>query len=100
MNGHAALSFTNKYVERGDIVSVAAGSDNSFAIARDGKAYSWGFSSNYQTGQGTIEDIEEPTLIDNTAIRGKHIIGAGGGGQFSILTGKAGAATNGVNGTH
>jgi regulator of chromosome condensation len=72
-----------------NIVSVAAGTDNSFAVTRDGKVYSWGFSSNYQTGQGTIDDIHTPTLIDNTAIREKHIIGAGAGGQFSVLTGKS-----------
>ncbi|KAJ6781403.1 hypothetical protein PWT90_02240 [Aphanocladium album] len=84
------------------ICAVAAGSDNSFAISKAGKAYSWGFSSNYQTGQGTIEDITTPTQIDNTAIRGKQIIGAGAGGQFSILYGKAEGQTNGAktNGIH
>ncbi|EXA41396.1 hypothetical protein NW761_013496 [Fusarium oxysporum] len=80
-----------------DIVAVAAGTDNNFAIASDGKVYSWGFSSNYQTGQGTIDDIHTPTLIDNTAIRGKKIIGAGAGGQYSVLFGIADdAPTNGV----
>ncbi|RBR04237.1 hypothetical protein FVER53590_01711 [Fusarium verticillioides] len=80
-----------------DIVAVAAGTDNNFAIASDGKVYSWGFSSNYQTGQGTIDDIHTPTLIDNTAIRGKKIIGAGAGGQYSVLVGVAeDAPTNGV----
>ncbi|KAJ3494795.1 hypothetical protein NLG97_g3851 [Lecanicillium saksenae] len=78
------------------ICAVAAGSDNSFAVGRDGKAYSWGFSSNYQTGQGTIEDVTTPTQIDNTAIRGKKIIGAGAGGQFSILYGNAEGQTNGA----
>ncbi|EGX91124.1 Ran exchange factor Prp20/Pim1, putative [Cordyceps militaris CM01] len=84
------------------ICAVTAGSDNNFAISEDGKAYSWGFSSNYQTGQGTIEDIKTPTEIDNTAIRGKQIIGAGAGGQFSVLFGKAEGQTNGAktNGTH
>ncbi|PTB77309.1 RCC1/BLIP-II [Trichoderma longibrachiatum ATCC 18648] len=85
------------------IVAVAAGTDNSFAISKDGKAYSWGFSSNYQTGQGTIEDIHVPTLIDNTATRDKKIIGAGAGGQYSVLIGLAEdvPATNGeVNGVH
>lgn len=81
------------------MVTVAAGTDNSFAVTSDGKAYSWGFSSNYQTGQGTIEDVEKPTQIDNTAIRGKKIVAAGAGGQFSILLGEADVA-NGVNGTH
>jgi regulator of chromosome condensation len=68
-----------------DVVSVAAGVDNSFAVTRDGKVFSWGFSANYQTGQGTTEDIHTPTLIDNTAIREKQIIYAGAGGQYSVL---------------
>jgi len=67
------------------IVSVAAGTDNSFALTDDGKAYSWGFSANYQTGQGTEDDIETPTLIDNTAVRPKKLTYAGAGGQFSVL---------------
>jgi regulator of chromosome condensation len=83
------------------VSSVAAGFDNSFAVTSEGKVYSWGFSSNYQTGQGTIEDIHTPTLIDNTAIRGKMIIAAGAGGQYSMLAGEPDApATNGVNGVH
>ncbi|KAH6880754.1 regulator of chromosome condensation 1/beta-lactamase-inhibitor protein II [Thelonectria olida] len=79
-------------------VSVAAGTDNSFAVTSDGKVYSWGFSTNYQTGQGTMEDIHTPTLIDNTAIRDKEIIGAGAGGQYSVLFGTSDEApkTNGV----
>lgn len=48
-------------------------------------------------------------MIDNTAIRGKKILAAGAGGQYSILIGAAsdapktnGVKTNGVktNGTH
>lgn len=69
-----------------------AESDHSIAITTDGQAYSWGFSVNYQTGQGTDEDIEEATLIDNTAIRGKQMNWAGAGGQYSILTGVANQA--------
>ncbi|POR34766.1 Protein pim1 [Tolypocladium paradoxum] len=82
------------------ISSVAAGTDNSFAVSRDGMVFSWGFSANYQTGQGTIDDIHTPTVIDNTAIRGKHIIAANAGGQFSILVGVAEDVpkTNGLNG--
>ncbi|TFB07618.1 Protein pim1 [Trichoderma ghanense] len=92
-----------KHEKLSDIVAVAAGTDNSFAVSKDGKAYSWGFSSNYQTGQGTIDDIHVPTLIDNTATRDKKIIGAGAGGQYSVLIGLAEdvPATNGeVNGVH
>lgn len=77
-----------------------AGFDNNFAVTMEGKVFSWGFSSNCQTGQGTINDIEKPTIIDNTAIRGKKIIGASAGGQYSLLVGIAEdvPATNGVNG--
>ncbi len=68
-----------------DVVHVAAGTDHSFAITRDGKVYTWGFSANYQTGQGTTDDIEKPTVIDNSAIRDRKIIFAGAGGQYSII---------------
>ncbi|KAJ9273578.1 hypothetical protein DTO212C5_212 [Paecilomyces variotii] len=65
---------------------VAAGSDHSLAIDTEGRAWSWGFSATYQTGQGTQDDIEVATIIDNTAVRGKKLNWAGGGGQFSVLT--------------
>lgn len=64
---------------------VAASSDTSFAISSDGKAYSWGFSTMFQTGQGTDDDIEVPTLIDNTAVKDRKIVWAGVGGQFGML---------------
>jgi regulator of chromosome condensation len=67
------------------IAFVAAGTDHSIAITRDGQAYSWGFSVSYQTGQGTDDDIKVPTLIDNTAVRGKTLTWAGAGGQYSML---------------
>ncbi|KAJ0167196.1 Protein pim1 [Colletotrichum tanaceti] len=70
-------------------VYVAAGVDNNFAIDNKGEAHSWGFSANYQTGQGTTDDIETPTTIDNTAVRGKKLVFAGAGGQYSILGGVA-----------
>ncbi|KAI1770341.1 GDP/GTP exchange factor [Hypoxylon cercidicola] len=68
---------------------VAAGTDTSFAVDEAGKVYSWGFSANYQTGQGTTDDIEVPTMIDNTAIRDRRIIWAGAGGQFSVIAAAA-----------
>lgn len=67
------------------VSAVAVGVDNSFALTAAGQVYSWGFSVGYQTGQGQTDDVEEPTLIDNTAIRGKKIIFAGSGGPYSIL---------------
>lgn len=77
---------------------VAAGSDHSIAIAKDGKAYSWGFSTSYQTGLGTDEEVEVATHIDNTAVRGKQLVWAGAGGQFSVMAGLAGKEVPVVNG--
>ena len=68
-----------------NVALIAANSDHSLAVTQDGKAYSWGFSENYQTGQGQTDDVVEATLIDNTAIRNEKIIWAGAGGQYSML---------------
>jgi regulator of chromosome condensation len=81
---------------QGKVTFATAASDQSFAITEEGHAYSWGFSSNYQTGQGTDEDVMVATKIDNTATRGKMLNYAAGGGQFSILTAPAQPATNGT----
>jgi regulator of chromosome condensation len=71
------------------VASVAGGTDHNLVITRDGQAYSWGFSVNFQTGQGTDDDIETPTLIDNTAVRGRKLVYAGAGGQYSVLAAAA-----------
>lgn len=49
-------------------------------------------STCYQTGQGTDDDIEEATLIDNSAVRGQHLNWCGAGGQYSMLASPASAA--------
>ena len=71
---------------QGATVHVTSSSDHNLVITKEGKAWSWGFSANYQTGQGTIDDVVVATMIDNTAIREKKLTGAETGGQFSILT--------------
>lgn len=64
---------------------VASGTDTCFAITDDGKAYSWGFSTNYQTGLGTDNEVVEATLVDNSAVKEKKLCFAGVGGQFGVL---------------
>ena len=73
----------------GSAVLVAAGTDTSFAVTAAGKAFSWGFSENFQTGQGSGEDVEEATLVDNTAVRAEKLVWAGAGGQYGVLTSEA-----------
>ena len=82
-----------------EAVYATAGSDHSIAITKDGKAYSWGFSQTYQTGQGQDDEVEVATLIDNTAVRGKQLVWAGAGGQFSAVAGLAddNKLVNGIN---
>lgn len=68
-----------------NIVTGACGPEHTIVIDKDGKAYSWGFSANYQTGQGTDDDIDIPTLIANTAVKDVKLTWAGAGGQYSAL---------------
>ncbi|TKA75474.1 hypothetical protein B0A55_04579 [Friedmanniomyces simplex] len=74
---------------QGAVTHVASSSDHNVVITKEGKAWSWGFSSNYQTGQGQVEDVEVATMIDNTATRDVELNGATTGGQFSIVTAAA-----------
>jgi regulator of chromosome condensation len=82
---------------------VTAASEHNIAITPDGTAYSWGFNGNYQCGQGDEDEVKIATLIDNTAVRGKNLVWAGTGGQFSMFAAKSGddaPVTNGVNGAN
>ena len=80
---------------------VAAGSDHSLVVTRDGKVYSWGFNSSHQCGQAKdkeengndgldddeddLDEIKEAILIGSRVIGEKTIIRAGAGGQFSAI---------------
>jgi regulator of chromosome condensation len=76
--------------------SVATANDTCLVITPKGEAYSWGFSENYQTGQGTTQDVKVATLIDNTAVRNKKLIFGGVGGQFGMVGSEAETLTNGI----
>lgn len=45
-------------------------------------AWSWGFSVTYRTGQGTQDDVEIATVVENTTVRGRKL---NGGGQTLVL---------------
>lgn len=74
---------------QGAVAKLATASEHNIVVTQDGKAWSWGFSANYQTGQGQVEDVLVPTMIDNTAVREKALNGVFTGGQYSILTAPA-----------
>jgi regulator of chromosome condensation len=71
-----------------NIVDGSCGPDHTIVVDKDGRAYSWGFSANYQTGQGTDDDIDVPAMIDNTAVRETKLTWSGCGGQYSIVASK------------
>lgn len=65
-----------------------AGSDHNVLITSQGDAYSWGFNTNYQCGQGSdVDEVCVATLINNSAVRDKNLTWAGAGGQYSLLAG-------------
>ncbi len=74
-----------------DAVFAAAGSDHCIAVGRDGRAWSWGFNARGQAGQGggeECEEVERACVVDNTAVRGRVVVWAGAGGQYSVLMGR------------
>ncbi|EME41901.1 hypothetical protein DOTSEDRAFT_74077 [Dothistroma septosporum NZE10] len=77
---------------KGEVAHVTTSSDHNIVITKDGKAWSWGFSANYQTGLGTDDDVPVATMIDNTAVREQKLNYATTGGQFSIITSPAATA--------
>jgi regulator of chromosome condensation len=80
----------------GKAVFATAGTDHSFVITHDGEAYSWGFNGQRQAGQSGSDEVERPTLLQNKYVKGKRLVTAAAGGQFSILAGKHGDYVNDV----
>ncbi|KAM0126655.1 hypothetical protein ACHAP3_009163 [Botrytis cinerea] len=66
---------------------VAGAIDNSIVLTEDGKVWAWGYGENYRIGLGSDDTVRTPTLIENSAIKGKKITFAGCGGQFSVIAG-------------
>ena len=73
----------------GKATYAGSGSGHCIVLNTEGKAYSWGLNATYQLGLGHDNNVEFPTLIDNTAVRGKILNWAGAGGQYSMLTAPA-----------
>lgn len=68
-----------------NVHQIAAGSNHTIAVTKDGKAYAWGFGESYQLGSGSDEDEKVPHLIEGQKIEGKDILVAAAGGQHSVI---------------
>lgn len=69
-----------------DIVDVACGESNSFAITKNGQVYVWGMGTNSQLGTGDDDDVPEPKLLVSTQLKDKNILSVNSGGQHSLFT--------------
>ncbi|TVY17763.1 Protein pim1 [Lachnellula arida] len=86
-------------------VFATSGSDHCIAIEEDHQAFSWGFNNDGQTGQvpekgkdldEDLDEVKVATLLHPPSLKGKKLVWAGAGGQFSI-TATEPAMTNGVH---
>ncbi|XP_022208270.2 regulator of chromosome condensation-like [Drosophila obscura] len=68
-----------------NIVYVGCGTCCSYAIAEDGKLYSWGLGSNNQLGVGEGEDELEPVLVSSKHMHKRKMLLASGGEKHSIF---------------
>ncbi|KAK3371967.1 regulator of chromosome condensation 1/beta-lactamase-inhibitor protein II [Podospora didyma] len=67
-----------------NVSCVAAASEHSLAVTKEHKVYTWGLNLSGQLGQKG-EEIKVATLLDRIAIKGKPIVWAGAGGQYTML---------------
>jgi len=71
------------------VVSIAVGIDTNTVIDASGAAYSWGFSSNNQTGLGTEDDVDKPTKLEAKSVIEEKLVWAGAGGQYGMVASEA-----------
>ncbi|TWU72319.1 Regulator of chromosome condensation [Metarhizium rileyi] len=70
----------------GDVVHVACGTDHTIFIDKEGVGYATGFGSVGQLGLGNEDDSNTAQRIRGKDIKGRKLVGAAAGGQFSIVT--------------
>lgn len=74
-----------KVLENLKIQELECGECCSFAVTKDGKAYSWGMGSNQQLGVGSDDDQSEPVLLTGVQVKEKHVIRISSGGQHTLF---------------
>ena len=67
------------------VTTVASGGSCSFAVTKQGEAYSWGMGTNLQLGSGEEEDRWVPEKVSGKQLEGQKVIGVSVGGQHTAL---------------
>lgn len=80
----ADLKVAKKVDELKDIVDIAANTNVSYAIDKNGKAYSWGTNYSKQLGLDTEDDYLTPTQVASKQIDVRDVYTVSVGGQHTL----------------
>nr|XP_032817665.1 regulator of chromosome condensation-like isoform X5 [Petromyzon marinus] len=67
------------------INSIACGASVSYAVTKDGRAFSWGMGTNCQLGTGEDKDEWSPVQVTGKQLENRHVLTASSGGQHTLL---------------
>ncbi|XP_019622751.1 PREDICTED: regulator of chromosome condensation-like [Branchiostoma belcheri] len=68
-----------------NICGVATGSAVSFAVSKNGEAYSWGMGTNLQLGLSDDDDVWVPTKMSGKQLDSREVVLVSGGGQHTVM---------------
>lgn len=79
-------SFTpERIIELEGIISIAAGSEHSMALDRNGQLWTWGWNEHGNCGNGSTENQIRPVNISNYFPGKICSIGSGAGHSFAVV---------------
>ena len=77
---------TAKKLELPSIASISCGSVFTFAITKDGDLYAWGYGTEGQLANGSLEDDPEDAPVPfKVELKDRQVYAVDGGGQHSVL---------------
>jgi regulator of chromosome condensation len=82
----ADLKAPAKIPDLKDIVDIAANTNVSYAIDKNGKVFNWGSNYSKQLGQDTEDDYYVPTLVQSRNLDSREVYSVSVGGQHSLFT--------------
>jgi len=81
----ADVSFPTIIPNLTDIIEIAANTNTSYAIDKNGQCFSWGTNYSKQLGQDDEEDYYTPTLVKSKQVDSRKVYQASIGGQHSLF---------------
>ncbi|KAM4044542.1 regulator of chromosome condensation [Anomaloglossus baeobatrachus] len=67
------------------IATVACGASVSYAVAKDGRVFSWGMGTNQQLGTGEEDDVWSPYEMTGKQLENREVLSVSSGGQHTVL---------------